>query len=103
MAGVLFKLRKEGDGVERHANVHVGRELRAHAAHALSGGAETGMRLALENENIAAALLSEMVGDARSDDAAAYDYYVRYSHETLIVTNGQRHRLKRSLKKSQAA
>src|SRR5271165_39096 len=48
------------------------------------------MRLALQHQHIAAALLREMVGDARSNDAATDDHHLRSPHEDLIVAKGAR-------------
>jgi len=69
----FVELRKEVDRILRHLNVDRRRELGAHAAHALARRAFALMRLALKHEHVGAALLSQMISDTRSDNAAADD------------------------------
>src|SRR2546421_13095074 len=77
----FIELRKEVDRIFRHLNVDWSRELRTHAAHALAGRPVALMRLALKHQHVGTALLREMISDARSDNAAADDDYVRgFSH-----------------------
>src|SRR5437588_10948507 len=81
----FIELRKEVDRIFRHLNVNWSRELDTHAAHALTGRAFALMRLALEHEHVRAALLREVIGDTRSDDAAANDDDVcGFNHEEKV-------------------
>src|SRR5277367_920504 len=66
--GQLLETGEKRNRMEGHADVHLGRELRTHSAHALAGGPETGVRLPLQHENVLAALPGEMIGDARPDN-----------------------------------
>jgi hypothetical protein len=54
----------EGDGVERHANVDFGGELRTHATHALSGGTLALVGFSFDDEDVVASGLSEVISDA---------------------------------------
>src|ERR1051326_1436941 len=69
----FIELRKEVDRVFRHLNIDRRRELRAHAAHALTGRAFALVRFALQHQHVRATLLRQMISDTRSDDAAADD------------------------------
>src|SRR5258708_4436520 len=72
-----FKRVEERNREQRHPDIHIGRKLGAYAAHALSGGSLALMRLALQHNHVAAAAAGQLVRDAGSDDAAAYDDYFR--------------------------
>src|SRR5258708_5204624 len=72
----FIKSREEVDRVARHLNIDRRRELRAHATHAFPGRAFALMRLALKHEHISATRLGQVIGDTRSDNAAADDDYV---------------------------
>ncbi len=76
MSHHFFEIPEEGDGIERHLNVHGGRELGPHATHALAGGAFALVTLAFQNENVAATCRRQLIGDAGADDAAADNDYV---------------------------
>ena len=77
----VVELRKEVDRILRHPDIDRRRELRAHAAHALPGRALALMRFAFNHKDIGAASLSEVISDARADDAAPDDDDVRgFSH-----------------------
>ena len=69
----VVELRVELDGVHRHLDVRCGGELRPHSAHALTGGSLALVRLAFDDEYVAASLFGEMPGDAGADDASAYN------------------------------
>ncbi len=69
----IVELRVELDGVHRHLDVGRGGKLGPHASHAFAGRALSLMALALKNQHVAAALFSEVPGDAGADDAAAND------------------------------
>jgi hypothetical protein len=87
MAGGLFKSRKEGDRVEGHTDVHVGRELRPHPSHTLAGGTKTLPGLAFHNQYVLATRFSEMKRDAGSNDSSTDHYHVsRPCHEALILS-----------------
>jgi hypothetical protein len=91
VAGGLLKPVQEGDGVQRHLDIDVGGELRAHAAHALAGRPEALACLALDHEHVLHPSLGEMKGDAGTNDARAYDDDVgRRRHEVLILPDHER-------------
>ena len=71
------KAREKGDGIERHADVDGGGELRADTAHALSGGAFALMGFAFDDDDVAAARFGEVVCDGGADNAASDDDDVR--------------------------
>ena len=82
VAGGLFESREERNGVNGHADVHVGCELRAHAAHAFAGGAKALAGLAFDDQHVLAARFGQMKRDAGPDDSRADDDYVRgFCHE----------------------
>src|SRR5947209_19062735 len=80
----LVKRVEERDGVQRHLDALRGGELRPHAAHALSGGAFTLVRFALENEYVAATGFGQMIRDAGPDNAAADDNDIGRLQENLL-------------------
>ena len=71
---------EEGDGVEGHPDVDRCRELRAHSAHAFSGGAFALVSFAFEDGDAAATGFGEVVGDGGPDDASTDDDAVGGSH-----------------------
>ena len=77
MAGGLFESGEERNGVNGHADVHVGCELRAHAAHAFAGGPKTLPSLAFNDQHVLAACFGKMKRDAGPDDSGADDDHVR--------------------------
>ena len=70
----------ERNRVQRHLDVGLGSELRAHAAHALAGGPFALVRFALHDEHVAATGFRQMPRDARADDSAADNDYFRRLH-----------------------
>src|SRR6185312_4979019 len=54
----------EGNGIERHLDVHGSGELRANTAHALSRRSFSLSALALDDQHLPAARIGEMPGDA---------------------------------------
>jgi hypothetical protein len=80
MSQALLERGVEGDGVERHADVHRSGELGAHASHAFAGGALALVGLALDDQHVFAAGGGEVPGDAGAHDAAADDDHVRCVH-----------------------
>src|SRR5450432_2614217 len=66
--------------VERHLDIHRGRELGAHAAHALAGGSLALRRFPLDDQNVAAARSGEVIRNARSDNSSADDDHIRRLH-----------------------
>ena len=88
---ISLKCGEDRDGVERHADVHRGGELRAHSAHALAGGSQALLAFALDHQHVAASRLREMPGDAGSHDAAADNYHIcRFGHVATILPYGGR-------------
>src|SRR5262249_43248125 len=85
IANDFLKSCVERNGVERHLYVDGGGELRAHAAHALAGRAFALRALALNDQDIFASRVSEVPGNARTNDTAADNRYVNrvYLHESL--------------------
>src|SRR5262249_2972942 len=63
----------EGDRVERHADVGLARELRAHAAHRFACRPLALVRFALEYHDARTAGVSEVPRDGRADDSPADD------------------------------
>src|SRR5580692_3355834 len=87
MAGSFFKSRKEWNRVKRHADVHVGSELRPHPSHTLAGGTKTLPRLAFHDQYVLATRFSKMKRDAGSNDSSTNHYHVsRPCHEALILS-----------------
>ena len=72
----LLEARKKIESVERQANVDLGGELRAHAAHALARGAAAQVRLALQHQDVRASGLGKMVGDARAHNPSAHNHHI---------------------------
>jgi hypothetical protein len=77
MAGGFFEAGEERNGINGHADVHVGCELRPHPAHALAGGTKTLASLPFNDQDVLAACFGEMKRDAGSDDSGANDDYIR--------------------------
>jgi hypothetical protein len=82
MADDFFKLRIEGNLIQRHLNVDGRGKLRAHAAHALAGGALALRAFPLDHQHAFAARMREMPGDAGANNAAPNDDYVCCLHAT---------------------
>ncbi len=80
MSQPLFECGVERNRVQRHLDVGLGGELGAHSAHALAGGTFALVRLALDDEHVAAARLGQMPGDAGAHNPAADDDDVRSLH-----------------------
>src|SRR5438876_7482234 len=81
MTDDFIELRKEVDRILRHLNIDGRRELRAHAAHALTRRALALMRFTLDDEHVRATCLCEVISDTGADNAAADDDDVRGFHE----------------------
>jgi len=69
--------------VERHLDADWSRELGSHAAHTLAGGSLALSRFALDDQNIAAAVRREVIGDAGADDSPSDDDDVRSLHRNI--------------------
>ena len=73
----LFKIAEERDRIKRHADADVSGKLGAHASHAFPGRTFSLMALTFENQDITASSFGELIGDARPNDTASHDDYVR--------------------------
>src|SRR5260370_17165225 len=67
IAGSLFESIQERNRIERHLDIDVGGELRAHAAHALAGGSQAFPCFALDHQHVLHAGFGEMESDAGTD------------------------------------
>src|ERR1051326_6299792 len=86
LAEPLLKGGVERNGVQRHLDIGLGRELRANPAHAFAGRSFALMRLALDDENIAASAFRQVPRDACAYDSTAYDDYVCCFHGASTVS-----------------
>ena len=80
MSQHFFEVAEKRNGVKRHLNADVGRELGAHATHAFARGPFSLVCLAFEDQYVAAAGFGKLIRDARSDDPAANNDYIRRGH-----------------------
>ena len=81
----LFEPCEEGYGVERHLNIDGRGELGADAARAFRSRPHTLLLFPLDDQNVRAARFREVVSDARTHDAAAYDYDLRcFVHRAVV-------------------
>ena len=85
LAQALVELGVKTDGVERHLDVWRSGELRTHSTHALAGGTFALVRFALDDEDVAAAGVGEIPGDAGADDSSADNDDVCGFHDENIV------------------
>ena len=74
MINYFIEVGKKIYRVTRHLDIHVRRKLSAHATHALACGTLALVAFALEHDDVAAAGLGELVGDAGADDSAPDDH-----------------------------
>src|SRR3954468_19996637 len=86
----LVEGRVERDRVQRHLDIDSRRELSADSAHALACRAFALMAFAFEDEDILLPCCSEVVGDARTDDAATDDQHIRRLHRALVYATKKR-------------
>src|SRR5690348_9237541 len=85
MADDFFKLRIEGNRVQRHLYIDGRGELRAHSAHALAGGTFSLRTLTFDHQHALAAAVREMPGDAGANNASADDDYLCRLHATCAL------------------
>src|SRR5215471_6310565 len=70
----------EGNGVQRHPDVHWRRELRPHTTHALASRTFALLRLTLHDEHVAATRRRQVICDARPDYPAPNNDHISSCH-----------------------
>src|SRR5271166_4114719 len=81
-AQTLFEAGVKRNRVERHLDADESRKLSSHSAHAFAGGSLALGRFALDDEDIAASVRREVIGDTGADDSPSDDDDIRSVHES---------------------